>query len=244
MATRWFPGVTDSSDVAARWSDFRRAYEQQRFADALAQLRAFPDESRGIFQAVAHEADLLGKLGDHEGEIKLLRQLTEQHPEIASLWVSIAHAQRTLGRTDEAVATLRHAIAIDPSYGKPWWLLSDLKRFRFDDDDIATMEHMINGDLASADRLSVHFALAKAREDRGEAQDAFKHLAAGNRIRATTIDSRTFRHPQLDRLIALFSRDFVDTGRWVRRLARRLHRRNAALGIDSDRTDSCQSSAD
>ena len=85
MATRSIIGVTDLSDFAARWAEFRSAYDQEKFADALTLLRAMPDDRRGEFQLVAHEADLLGKLGDPEGEIGLLRQLAEQHPAMASL---------------------------------------------------------------------------------------------------------------------------------------------------------------
>ena len=180
--------MTEPSDFAARWAGFRTVYEQEKFADALALLRAFPDEYRAEFQLVAHEADLLGKLGDPEAEIALLRQLIEQHPMIASLWASIANAQKTLGRTDEAVASLRHAIAIDPTYGKPWWQLSDLKRFRFDDADITTMERMLAGNLPPVEQAPLHFALAKAREDRGEARTAFDHYATGNALRREGLD--------------------------------------------------------
>jgi tetratricopeptide (TPR) repeat protein len=186
------------------------AYRDERYADALAQLRTFPDEVRGEFQMVAHEADLLGKLGDHQGEIDLLRSLTSRHPEMASLWVSIANAQKTLGQTDEAVATLRHAIAIAPDYGKPWWLLSDLKRFRFDDADIAAMQAMLARDIPRTELVPLHFALAKAHEDRGQAEAAFAHYSTGNALRAATIDGRgAVLTPKIDRAIATFTADFL-----------------------------------
>ncbi|MCY7281135.1 MAG: sulfotransferase [Sphingomonas bacterium] len=202
--------MTDPFDFAARWAEFRAAYEQEKFADALALLRAFPEDRRSEFQLVAHEADLLGKLGDPEGEIALLRKLTEQQPMIASLWASIATAQNTLGRSDEAVVSLRHAIAIDPAYGKPWWQLSELRRFRFDDVDIATMATMLASDLSPTERAQLHFALAKAEADRGEANTAFDHYAAGNALRAATLDPRaSSMTPRVDRSIALFSSDFL-----------------------------------
>ena len=200
--------MADPDDLAARWVTLRASYAEERFTDALAQLRAFPQEVRGEFQLVAHEADLLGKLGDHDGEIALLRQLTEQQPAMGSLWVSIANAQKILGRIDDCVATLRHAIAIDPGYGKPWWLLSDLKRFRFDDSDVATMKKMLAGDVRETERVPLHFALAKAYEDRGEAKLAFDHYAQGNRLRAATIDRRgAVLTPKIDRSIATFTTD-------------------------------------
>ena len=206
-AMRWSIGVTD---LAAMWVALRASYGEERYADALAQLRAFPDEFRGEFQLVAHEADLLGKLGDHDGEIALLRNLTERHPDMASLWISIANAQKTLGRTGDAVATLRHAIAIAPDTGKPWWLLSDFKSFRFTDHDVATMEAMLKHGIPATELVPLHFALAKANEDRGEAQAAFDHYATGNALRAATIDPRgAVLTPKVDRAIALFTGDFL-----------------------------------
>ena len=202
--------MSDQSDIASRWLGVRTAVEQHRFADALRQLRDFPEDMRDDFQLIAHEADLLGKLGNHEAEIVLLGRLIERHPAIASLWVSLANAQKTLGRTDEAVTTLRHAIAVDPAYGKPWWLLSDLKRFRFDDQDIAAMEQLLGGNVPDSERASIHFALAKAYEDRGQAEVSFGHYATGNRLRAATVDPRgTSMTPKVDRSITLYTADFL-----------------------------------
>ena len=167
--------------------------------------------ARADFQWLAHKADLLGKVGDHQGEIAMLGPLMAAHPEVTGLWVSMANAQKTLGRTDAAVATLRQAIAKQPGYGKPWWLLSDLKSFRFDDADVATMEALL--DTSSAEhRIPLHFALAKAHEDRGDPVRAFDHYAHGNRLRAATLDPlSTVLTPKIDRSIATFTAGFLAT---------------------------------
>ena len=197
------------TDDAAHWQAFEAVYRQDRFSEALDHLEAFPEAMHGDFQWLAHKADLLGKIGDHEGEIALLAALMDSHPTVTGLWVSMANAQKTLGRTDEAVATLRQAIAKQPGYGKPWWLLSDLKSFRFDDADVTTME----GLLASGtdqDRVPLHFALAKAYEDRGDAARAFDHYAHGNRLRAATLDPLgAILTPKIDRSIATYTADFL-----------------------------------
>ena len=197
------------TDAAAHWQAFQVVYRQDRFSEALALLGAFPAPARADFQWLAHKADLLGKVGDHEREIAMLRALMADHPTVTGLWVSMANAQKTLGQTDQAVATLRQAIAKQPGYGKPWWLLSDLKSFRFDDADVATMEALLN--TASAeDRIPLHFALAKAHEDRGDAGRAFDQYANGNRLRAATLDPHgTVLTPKIDRSIATFTADFL-----------------------------------
>jgi len=197
------------TDAAAHWAAFQAVYRQDRFSEALALLEAFPETTRDDFQWLAHKADLLGKVGDHRGEIAMISPLMAAYPDVTGLWVSMANAQKTLGRTDKAVATLREAIARQPGYGKPWWLLSDLKSFRFDDADVATMEALL--ETASAeDRIPLHFALAKAHEERGDAGRAFDHYAHGNRLRAATLDPHgTVLTPKIDRSIATFTAAFL-----------------------------------
>ena len=197
------------TDDLAHWQAFEAIYRQDRFSEALEQLEAFPEALHDEFQWLAHKADLLGKIGDHEGEIALLAALMDSHPTVTSLWVSMANAQKTLGRTDEAVATLRQAIAKQPGYGKPWWLLSDLKSFHFDDTDVTTMEALLAG-ATDQDRIPLHFALAKAYEDRGDAARAFDHYAHGNRLRAATLDPRrAILTPKIDRSIATYTAAFL-----------------------------------
>ena len=197
------------TDDAAHWQAFEAVYRQDRFSEALDHLEAFPEAMHGDFQWLAHKADLLGKIGDHEGEIALLAALMDSHPTVTGLWVSMANAQKTLGRTDEAVATLRQAIAKQPGYGKPWWLLSDLKSFRFDDADVTTMEALLASGT-DQDRIPLHFALAKAFEDRGDAARAFDHYAHGNRLRAATLDPLgAILTPKIDRSIATYTADFL-----------------------------------
>ena len=197
------------NDGFAHWKAFEALYRQDRFSDALDQLEAFPQEIHGEFQWLAHKADLLGRIGDHEGEMALLAALMKSHPSVTSLWVSMANAQKTLGRTEDAVATLRQAIAMQPGYGKPWWLLSDLKSFRFDDADVAAMQSVLPT-AAAEDHIPLHFALAKAHEDRGHADRAFQHYVDGNRLRAATLGPYGATVSlKVDRSIATFTADFL-----------------------------------
>ena len=79
---------------------------------------------------------------------------------------------------------MRRAVEILPQAGEAWWNLSNLKTERLNDADIATMTAALeSGDATDDDRLHLHFALGKAREDSGDAKGAFAHYAEGNRIR-------------------------------------------------------------
>lgn len=202
--------MINSPDFAGIWSKFQAAYEQEKFAEALALLQSLPQPQAREFQVIAYQADLLGKLGDPEREILLLRQLAEEYPQIASLWDSIATAQKALGRPEEALSSWRRAIAIGPNYGKPWWQLSQLKGFRFEDDEVATLEHMLDGELRTEDSLHVHFALGKELETRGDFESAFRHYAIANAQRAETLEPRSMSvTTRVDRTIDLFTADFM-----------------------------------
>lgn len=206
--------MNNQADLTSRWKAFQELFRQNKLSDALTHLRAFPSGAKTDFQWIAHEAVILGRLGDHVGEIERLRKLIQLQPDIASLRVSMANALKTIGRTEEAIVSLRQAIAIEPTYGRAWWMLSDLKTYRFDDADLAAMQKLLASGGRPEDRISLHFALAKAFEDRGLSESSFAQYSEANRLRGKTIDARrVFTSPRVDRSIVSFTKDFFETRR-------------------------------
>ena len=179
--------------IAALLQSMEQARTGGRYAEALASLEQLPAEVRGEFQVLAREADLHGQLGDHDREIGLYDQLVAAWPDVPSLWASKAHSLKTVGRTDEAIAAARQALAIQPGYGKAWWVLSDLKTYRFSDEDVAAMEQALAAAVEPADKLHLHFALGQALLDRGQPGQSFAHIAAGNALRAASIPADATR---------------------------------------------------
>jgi tetratricopeptide (TPR) repeat protein len=198
-------GVPDD----ARLGELGAALEEGLVGRALALIHALPDELRERFDIRAHEADLSGKLGHHDQEVALLLQLIEHEPTMPSLRVSLANALKTLGRRDEAIAAARDALAIQSDYGKAWWLLADLKTFRFDDAEVAAMQAALDRPLSDADRLHLHFALGRAFEQRDEPETAFAHYAAGNAISgADAAREAQVLSGRVDRAISIFTPEF------------------------------------
>ena len=196
--------------LQARLGLFDIAIRQERFADALDQFTLLPAEIRKEFDLLAHQANLLGKVGRHEEELILYDALIEMRPGLPGLLVSKANTLRTLGRRQEAISQLRHVIETHPDYARSWWLLSDLKDFRFGEADISTMTTLLDRTTVPAGRVPLHFALAKAFEDKGDTKAAFEHYAAGNNLQAANVDHdipaiRT----KVDRTIKIFSSDFL-----------------------------------
>ena len=168
--------------------------EQWHFPIALKLLHEVPAGMRESFELKAREAALLGSLGRRDEEIAIYERLVKQRPRDPHLWMSLGNALNYAGRSDEAVKALRKSIKLAPSFGEPWWSLANLKRFRFDERDVAAMKGALRGNLAPIDALHFHFALGRALEERGEYEQSFDHYAAGNRLRSAGL------HPEQTRV--------------------------------------------
>lgn len=163
-------------------------YRLNRPGDALAELdRLLAEEPDHIGHANL-KAAALGRLGGFEEAIPLYEAVLAQAPGQPKVWMSYGHMLKTVGRQADGVAAYRRAIALRPELGEAWWSLANLKTVRFDDVDIAAMgTAQARDDLSEEDRFHLDFALGKAWEDRGEANRAFEHYAAGNALRRTRV---------------------------------------------------------
>jgi len=109
-----------------------------------------------------------------------------------------------IGRMDEARAAFDGALAAFPRSAKAHAARAEAVTFKPGAPEIATMEALL-GDAAALpqdDRTALHFTLGKAYLDIGEADRAFRHLDAGNRLKRSTL---------------VYDADA--TGRWMRSIA-------------------------
>ncbi|MEQ7872446.1 sulfotransferase [Sphingomonas sp. ASV193] len=150
-------------------------------------------------------ANLLMNVGQHEAAIADYEAVLADDGENVLAWNAIGLARGTIGEREGAIAAYRRAAALFPAAGEAWWNLSNLKTVRFTDDDVAAMERALaGGETDPMDRIQLYFALGKAHEDRGDADAAWRHLAAGNRLRLKqTPYSATAETRLVDRTIAL-----------------------------------------
>ena len=134
------------------------------------------------------KAVVSSRTGDYDQAIALYEGLLHEYPEHARLWLSYGHALKTAGHTARAIAAYRQAATIDPGFGDAWWSLANLKTFRFESADLATLrEQLARGDLGAEHRLHLDFALGKALEDAGEYAASFEHYRRGNTQRVAMI---------------------------------------------------------
>ncbi len=130
-------------------------------------------------------------LGDYAAVIDLYADLLagpcESATEIAELRLWRANALKITGRPEDAVSDYRAALIARPGYGVAWFSLANLKTYRFDDHDIASMRAALGApDVQDMDRIYLCFALGKALEDRGEYALSWQHYAQGNALRRRT----------------------------------------------------------
>ena len=195
---------------AARQNYAMVLHRHNRPAEALAQVERLLARRPADPGCRNLKAVILCRIGDYDAAIGLYEGLVAEHPGQSRLWLSLGHALKTAGETARAVRAYRRAARVDPGFGDAWWSLANLKTFRFGDDDVAALRaQLARGDLGDEDRLHLEFALAKALEDRGEDEAAFRHYAAGNaRRRARAPYSAADNRARIDRAIELYTPDF------------------------------------
>jgi tetratricopeptide (TPR) repeat protein len=122
--------------------------------------------------------------GDYERALPLYQEILAETPHDPELHLSIAHACKTLGRTQQAIESYRAAVTVRPSFGEAYWSLANLKTYRFTDVEVARMraEEAVPR-VAAKDRYHLCFALGKALEDRADYSESFSYYERGNALK-------------------------------------------------------------
>jgi tetratricopeptide (TPR) repeat protein len=207
----------DPSRHPARYELVLLLLRTHRYTRALAQARllleADPHDRR---YRTLHAAACVA-LGRHAEGMQVYRSLIAEDATAAELHIAIGDVHKTDGQQQHAVASYRAATAIRPGYGHAYWSLANLKTYRFSDDEIAGMQgaEAVPG-AATADRISLCFALGRALEDRGDYQQSFRYYERGNALKRAEIHYRpvtTDRNASLQAEVC--TRDFFAARRHV-----------------------------
>jgi tetratricopeptide (TPR) repeat protein len=155
--------------------------------------------------------------GDYEKALPQYREILAETPDRPELHLSIAHALKTVGRTEEAVESYRAAAASRPRFGDAYWSLANLKTYRFTDAEIAQMRaDEAAPRIGLEDRYHMCFALGKALEDRGEYAESFAFYERGNALKKSECRYRPEPLERNARLQAeVCTRDFFDARQGV-----------------------------
>jgi tetratricopeptide (TPR) repeat protein len=169
--------------TAARYDYARVLLERHKHAPARAELDKLlqmePDNRAYIMSYAAACAGL----GEYERGLLLYRKLLAETPQAEELHLSVGHAQKTLGRSGDAIESYR-AARCRADFGDAYWSLANLKTYRFSDAEIESMRREESGEATSLeDRYHFCFALGKALEDRGDYANSFHYYQRGNALK-------------------------------------------------------------
>ena len=199
--------------------DYRPA--RAEYAETLIELHKYPqaraeldrliqaDPANRLHYQGLHATASVG-LGEHERAVALYREVLQGTPADADIHLSIAHALKTMGRSEEAIESYRRAAHTRDGFGDAYWSLANLKTYRFTDAELDRLRALqTDAALPATDRVHLCFALGKALEDRGSYAESFQYYEQGNamkraesRYRPDIIENNTRQQ------IALCTREF------------------------------------
>jgi len=156
----------------------------QKFSKTLEQVNILCDMYPENITYQAQRANEMMQNGDHSEAIKLFNNILEKNPHNYGSITSRGHAEKTLGRTDDAIISYKKAYAIKPDHGEAFFSLSNLKTYRFDTDELELMKDQLKRvDLSLKEKAYFHFALAQGAESIKDYDEAFYNLFEGNKIK-------------------------------------------------------------
>ena len=156
----------------------------QRFDEALAEnerLRTAQPNNLAHQVQFATTLSMAGRFETAHGEfVKVLKQA----PDNERILTSYGHSLRYGGKGEEAISVYLRAIEAEPSAGEAYWSLANLKTFRFNDAQLASMQSELAGlTRPSEDKTHLAFAVGKALEDREDYAPSFAAYVEGNDIK-------------------------------------------------------------
>ncbi|HXC07430.1 MAG TPA: sulfotransferase [Steroidobacteraceae bacterium] len=93
-----------------------------------------------------------------------------------------------LGRMGEACEAFDQALVREPFLADAWYNKANARTHTPGDPSIAAMEELLGSHCPRRDQVLLHFALGKAHMETGDAEGAFAHWHAANRMKRTMID--------------------------------------------------------
>jgi len=207
--------------VEARLDLGRVLRDQHRLEGAIEQFEKAIELEPGNDQGHYLLASVLAPAARTHDAIAAYRKVLELRPLHAGAWLGLGHTLKTVGQQEEAIEAYRECIRLKPGNGETYWSLANLKTYTLSDQDIAAMETQLGRednaesreeDLDTQSRVNFLFALAKAREDRGDFERAWACYEEGNSTQRMEEDYDPVRTEVLnDAIIEVFEPQLLES---------------------------------
>jgi tetratricopeptide (TPR) repeat protein len=208
--------VSNAPDFVAALLDLGLTLkEQNRLEEAIDRFRQVIKLEPNNVQANHKLASTLSLTAQTYESVEAYQRVLEIKPTHAGAMLGLGHTLKTVGRQEEAIEAYRDCIRHKPQNGEIYWSLANLKTYQLSDDDIDEMQSMVAGkdgaeEVSEQSRINFLFALAKAFEDRGNFEQAWKYYAEGNSSQRVLENYDPVRTEVMnDEIIDVFTKDFL-----------------------------------
>lgn len=130
---------------------------------------------------------VLARLGEHGAALPLFERAVAIRPDTLAFRFNYASSLGFFGEVAAAAAQYEAMIARDPGNGLAHYGLSALRRATAQDNRVARIEAALTRAQGHEDRVRLHYAAAKEREDLGHHAAAFAHLETAGRAHKAKI---------------------------------------------------------
>ena len=217
--------------LAAALSRQDQLVEAQKAVEHVLHIDADKSEARMLL------GDIYSKDNRFQEALEQYDLVLEKTPDNVPALSQKATALKTLGRQEQAIAIYQRCMQLDKNYGEAAWSLSNLKTYRFSDDEVANMTAALENDASNKESTGevigktsneigngisskslVHFnyALGKAYEHRKDWDSAFACYQAGNLVQKKLVNWSADDFTSLvDRTIKTFTAEFIQANRQV-----------------------------
>ena len=162
--------------------------KRQKFTQTMEQANILCEQYPNNLAYKAQKAIEIMQNGDHEQSIVLLEEILDKAPFDPNTLTAKGHAEKTLGRTEDAINSYQSAYKSKNDHGEAYFSLANLKTYTFNDDEISQMNNQVNRiDISLQDRVYFHFALSQGFESKGNYDESFYHLESGNKIKSELV---------------------------------------------------------
>jgi len=173
-----------SPNSEAMWVSAHRLREEGRIEAAADTVTALWNDAKTDCNTVIAVLNFLKECGAQHRALPIARDARQRWPGDARLALDAGEVALALGLFDEAAATLREAIDLDPKQGSAWLRLAYCRRYTEPDDaDVQRFRHgWADANLDEVARTCAGFALGKALDDLGDYAQAAQVLTDANAL--------------------------------------------------------------
>ncbi len=161
---------------------FRFEEAEVSFRHAIELEPDFPEAHNGLGFSLLEQGRLDEAEVCYRHAIQLRTDYAEAHDNLGAIL-------KILGRLDEAEVAHEQAISLKADFAEAHRHLSLMKTFHSRDEQFSKMRELyLDENISEEKRCHVNFALAKACEDLGDFEQAFKHYNEGNHLRKKALN--------------------------------------------------------